>query len=219
MDRHQEKDYEEGKVMPENGAASNGFVDANPMDDLYYFQCLIKVMRQTIAEGKGFIRWKLVDAEKCMLILDDLERNMPKAIDLGLQTYTQRDRIFENSQEDAVGRITTAEMRARATIEKANRDAERIIADATDEANAMLADAQERADYLVSQEEVLRRAQEEARDIKNDTTIQINEERLKAAHEIQKMLDGVEGGINQALDNIAHSRKKLENLSKPTENY
>lgn len=219
MDRHQEKDYEEGKVMPENGAASNGLVDANPMDDLYYFQSLIKVMRQTIEEGRSLFRFKLVDAEKCMLILEDLEKNMPRAIDLGLQTYTQRDRIFENSQEDAVGRITTAEMRARATIEKANRDAERIIGDATDEANAILADAQERADYLVSQEEILRRAQDEARDIRNDTAIQMNEERLKTAHEIQKMLDSVEGGINQALEGIVHSRKKLENLSKPTENY
>ena len=86
MDRRQEKDYEEGKVMPENSTASNGLVDANPMDDLYYFQCLIKVMRQTIDEARGISRWKLVDAEKFMLIIDDLEKNMPTAIDLGLQT-------------------------------------------------------------------------------------------------------------------------------------
>ena len=93
-------------------------------------------------------------------------------------------------------------------------DAERIIADANDEANAILADAQERADFMVSEDEILRRAREEARAIKNDARIEASEERLRANHDMLQLLIGVENSVAGALDEVSRRRKELEEASK-----
>lgn len=206
MDRHQDKRYEEEQINSQGGANQ-----AEPMDDMRYFLELTKAMRELIEDGRSVMgRWKLIDAKQALLILDDLYKNLPVAIQYGLQMYNERDRIMGNSENEARDRITTAEMRAKATTEAAKREADRIINDATDEANAIIADAQERADFMVSEDEILRRAREDARSIKNDAAIEITEERLKTNHEMLQLVLGVEDGLSAALDNIVRRRKELE---------
>ena len=209
MDRHQDNRYEEKQINAQGGANK-----AEPMDDMRYFIELTKAMRELIEDGKGVGRWKMIDARQALLILDDIYKNLPVAIQYGLQMYSERDRILGNSESEARDRITTAEMRANATLESAKREAERIVNDATDEANAILADAQERADYMVSEDEILRRAREEARTIKNDAAIEIAEERLKVNHEMLQLILGVEDGIGAALDSVVRRRKELEEETK-----
>ena len=209
MDRHQDNRYEEEQINTQGGAGQ-----AEPMDDMRYFIELTKAMRELIEDGKGLGRWKMVDTRQALLILDDIYKNLPVAIQYGLQMYSERDRILGNSETEARDRITTAEMRANATLESAKREAERIINDATDEANAILADAQERADYMVSEDEILRRAREEARSIKNDAVIEITEERLKVNHEMLQLILGVEDGLSAALDGVSRRRKELEEETK-----
>lgn len=207
MDRRQNNNFEEEQIEMEGA----GVADNEPVDDMRFFLGLIKALRETIMEAGGLFGRKLVDANKCIAILEDIDRNLPVAIQYGLQMYSERERILGNSETEARDRITTAEMRANATMEKARIEAERIVNDATDEANAILADAQERADYMVSEEEILRRAREEARTIKNDAHIEISEERLKANHEMLQILLGLEDSMGAAMESISYRRKELEN--------
>ena len=210
MDRHQDKVYEEEQVNAQGTAVNN----AEPVDDMRYFIELIKLMRDTIENGRGVGKYRVIDADRFIAMLNDLDENLPVAIQYGLQMFSERERILGNSENEARDRITTAEMRASATLDAAKRDAERIIADANDEANAILADAQERADFMVSEDEILRRAREEARAIKNDARIEASEERLKANHDMLQLLIGVESSVAAALDDVSRRRKDLEEATK-----
>lgn len=210
MDRHQDKFYEEEQIKGQGTTANNN----EPVDDMRFFIELIKLMRDTIENSRGFGRKRFIDYDEFTAMLNDLDENLPVAIQYGLQMYSERERILGNSETEARDRITTAEMRASATLEAARRDAERIIADANDEANAILADAQERADFMVSEDEILRRAREEARAIKNDARIEASEERLRANHDMLQLLIGVENSVAGALDEVSRRRKELEEASK-----
>jgi len=210
MDRQQDKHYEEEQIETQG----MGYDNAEPVDDMRFFIGLIKLMRDTVMNGKGLGRWKVIDSEQFTSMLDELDENLPVAIQYGLQMYSERDRILGNSETEARDRITTAEMRAKATKEAAQREADRILADAQDEANAILEDAQERADFMVSEEEILRRAREEARAIKNDAAIDAREMLLKANHDALQIIGGVEEELTLALENVSRRRKELTDVNK-----
>ena len=180
------------------------------MDDMYYFMVLLKAIREAVLEGKGVGNWKLVNVKKCLDILDDLDQNLPDAIQYGLQMYSDRERIMGNSENEARDRINEADRRARASLESAKAESERIIKDAEEEAAAILADANERADQLVSDSEIIIRAREEAHVMKNDARVEASEMRLKANHDVLQMLMGVEDDLSEAFNNISRRRKELD---------
>lgn len=210
MDRQQDMRYEEEQIENQ-GVGTNS---SEPVDDMRFFIGLIKLMRETVINGRGIGRWKMIDAAQFTSMLDELDENLPVAIQYGLQMYSERDRILGNSENEARDRITTAEMRAKATKEAAQREADRILADAQDEANAILEDAQQRADYMVSEDEILRRAREEARGIKNDAAIDARELLLKANHDALQLISGVEEELTVALENVSRRRKELTDVNK-----
>ena len=211
MDRDQEKFYEDEQKSTDQGAdtAENG---KEIVDDMSFFIGLIKAIRETLMMGRKIPltnKWS-VDAEQCLAILDDMENNLPEAIQYGWQMYSERDRIMGNAERQAMNRVTSAEMTANATLEDAKKNADRIIADAQDEANAILNDAQNRADKLVSDDEIVQRAREEARIMKNEAKVEIGEMRLKATHEALQMLTNVEDELAEALNAIRRNRKQLD---------
>lgn len=108
-----------------------------------------------------------------------------------------------------MNRVTSAEMRANAALEKAKREAEEIIADAENEARAILADAQERADHMVDENEIVRRASEEARIIRNDARVEASELRLKANHDAYQLLASVEDELVEACKSVRRRRAEL----------
>lgn len=213
MDRRQDK-FNEEEQLKAQGEAVNSNNNPEPVDDMSYFIKLINLLRDEIENSSGMGRFKFVDSKKLIAMLNDLDDNLPIAIQYGLQMYSERERILGNSEEDARKRIVDAEIRYNAMIEEANRKANQIVADANDEANAILADAKERADYMVSEDEIIRRAREEARAIKNDARIEASEERLKANHDITQMLVSVETTVGNVLDEVTRRRKELDEAVK-----
>lgn len=199
MDRDQRKDLDNEQMPQEDDIDIRP--DDGPVDDMRYYLSLLKAIRQTINGGKGFRRYKFVDVEQCNDILDDLDKNLPVAIQYGRRMYDEAGSGFWAWRKTKPGdRITTAEMRARKTLDDAQKQADRILADANEEANSLLADAKQRADYMVSDDEILRRAQEEAQVMKNNAAIQISEDRLKSSHEMLQLVRGVETELTEALE-------------------
>lgn len=209
MDHDQEKFYdgENLEVQPEQ--AQQNSVDE--IDDMKYFLELLKHMRVAIRSGANvpLTNKKIIDAEKCLMIIDDMERNLPDAVQYGLQMFAEKDRIMGSAETAAMNRVTSAEMRANAALEKAKREAEEIIADAENEARAILADAQERADHMVDENEIVRRASEEARIIRNDARVEASELRLKANHDAYQLLASVEDELVEACKSVRRRRAEL----------
>jgi vacuolar-type H+-ATPase subunit H len=214
MDREQEKFYEDEQKSTEQATSDieENFKSADSADDMSFFIKLLRALRETLEMGRKIPfsnKWS-VDAEQCLAILRDMENTLPEAIQYGWQMYSERDRIMGYAERKAMERVTSAEMSANSTLEEAKKNAERIVADAEDEANAIVNDAQNRADKLVAEDEIVQRAREEARIIKNEAKVEAGEMKLKATHEALQTLTGVEDELAEALNAIRRNRKQLD---------
>ena len=209
MDHDQEKFYEDEdqEVRAEPQEQQN----VDEIDDMKYFLELLKHIRAAIRSGTNvpLTNKKIIDADKCLMIIDDMERNLPDAVQYGMQMYSERERILGNAETTAMNRVSSAEMRANAALEKAKNDAEQIMIDAENEAHAILADAQERANHMVDENEIVRQAREEARIIKNDARVEASELRLKANHDAYQLLASVEDELTEACKAVRRRRAEL----------
>ena len=202
MERDQEKFYEEEE--------QNDHVDAQPVgdneevNDMVYFIEIIKNLRAVISQGKRLpmLNRAMVDTDQCLAMLDELDHNLPDAIQYGMRMYEEKSRIMSEAEETAIARVTTAERKAQKALEQARQDASQIVLDAEEDAKAIVADAQERADHMVSEDEIVRQARDEARSIKNDARVEAGEMRLKAAHDVYQMISQVEGSLNETMREI-----------------
>ena len=208
MDRDQEKFYEDEELdTRESTQAQPG----DEVNDMRYFLELLKHIRAAISAGTSvpLTGKKIIDAEKCLMIIDDMEKNLPDAVQYGLQMYSEQERIMNEAETKAMNRISSAEMRVNAALERAREDAEQRVLDAENEARAILEDAQERADHMVDESEIMRQAREEARIIKNDARVEASEMRLKAQHDAYQLLASVEDELTEACKNIRRRRSDL----------
>ena len=197
MDRDQEKFYEDEEFETQEELQTE---EGQEIDDMSYFIELLKHLRTAIERGNRvpLTSKVIIDADKCLMIVDDLENNLPDAVQYGMQMYSERNRIMGDAEETAISRVTSAEMRANAVLENARREAEQLVVDAEAEANAILQDAQERADHMIDESEIVRQAREEARIIKNDARVEASELRLKASHDAYQLLTSVEDELAEA---------------------
>ena len=202
MDRDQEKFYEDEDQEVRAEAQQPDMMDG--MNDMRYFLELLKHIRAAIQSGSNvpLTNKKIIDARECLMIIDDMERNLPDAVQYGMQMFSERERLLGNAETAAMNRVTSA-------LEKAKNEAEQIVADAESEANAILADAQERADHMVDENEIVRQAREEARIIKNDARVEASELRLKANHDAYQLLTSVEDELSEACKAIRRRRAEL----------
>jgi len=212
MDRDNGKFYEtEEETLPAEAEETKITMDDDEVNDIKFFSELLVLMRKAIENGGNvpFSSKKIVDADRCLMILDDMEHNLPDAIQYGMQMYNERGRLLNTARQSAQECVASAEMRARNTLDEARREAEQRIIEAENEADAILSDAQERADHKVEESEVLRVAQEEARAIRNDAHVEANELRLKASHAAYQMLSSVEQELSEMLKVVRRHRMEL----------
>ena len=213
MERDRDKFYSDDVNESQGGYDSSNHTEE--IDDMKYFLELLKHIRAAIKSGANvpLTSKKIIDADKCLMMIDDMERNLPDAVQYGLQMYNERDRILGNAESAAMTRVSSAEMRANAALEKAKAEAEQRIIDAENEARAIIEDAQDRADRMIEESEIVRQANEEARIIRNDARVEANELRLKASHEAFEVLAAVEDELSSAYKSVRRRRKELGDTS------
>ena len=209
MDRDQDRFYQDEEF--ESREEVQQTQNEEDIDDMRYFLELLKHIRSAITAGTSvpLTGKKIIDADKCLMIIDDMEKNLPDAVQYGMQMYSERERIMGEAENRAMNRISSAEMRANAALDKAREDAEQRVLEAENEARSILEDAQERADHMIDESEIMRQAREEARIIKNDARVEASEMRLKAQHDAYQMLSAVEDQLTEACKNIRRRRTEL----------
>ena len=209
MDREQDRFYQDEEFESRDDIQQSQ--NEEDIDDMRYFLELLKHIRAAITAGTSvpLTGKKIIDADKCLMIIDDMEKNLPDAVQYGMQMYSERERIMGEAESRAINRVTSAEMRANAALEKARDDAEQRVLEAENEARSILQDAQERADHMIDESEIMRQAREEARIIKNDARVEASEMRLKAQHDAYQILAAVEDQLNEACKNIRRRRTEL----------
>ena len=209
MDHDQERFYEaEEQQAQAEAQPANDHEDVN---DMVYFLELLKHLRILIERSSRvpLTGKALVDAESCLKIIDEMDLNLPDAIQYGMQMYSEKNRILGDAETTAISRVTSAEMKANKALENARREADQMVMEAEDEAKAILEDAQERADHMISDSEIVRQARDEARSIKNDARVEAGEMRLKASHDVYRMMSEVEGRLDETLKEMRRLRSEM----------
>lgn len=209
MDHDQEKFYEAEEQQAQ--AEAQPMNDHEDVNDMVYFIELLKHLRILIERGSRvpLTGKALVDVESCLRIIDEMDVNLPDAIQYGMQMYSEQKRILGDAESTAISRVTSAEMKANKALENARREADQMVMEAEDEAKAILEDAQERADHMISDSEIVRQARDEARSIKNDARVEAGEMRLKASHDVYRMMSEVEGRLDETLKEMRRLRTEM----------
>lgn len=209
MDHDQKEFYEAEEQQTQ--AEAQPMNDHEDVNDMVYFIELLKHLRILVERGSRvpLTGKALIDVESCLRIIDEMDQNLPDAIQYGMQMYSERSRIMGDAESTAISRVTSAEMKANKALENARREADQIVMDAEDEAKAILDDAQERADHMISESEIVRQARDEARSIKNDARVEAGEMRLKASHDVYRMMTDVEGRLDETLKEMRRLRSEV----------
>ncbi len=199
---HDQKEFnpqqEQEVQQPQTGAQS---AEDQEVNDMVYFLELLKHLRATVERGKRIpmSRLVMVDADTCMQIIDQLDQNLPDAIQYGMQMYSEKSRIMGEAESTAISRVTSAEMKAKMALENARREADQIVMDAEDEAQGIMDDATERAKMMVSESEIVRQARDEALSIRSEARVEAKELRLKANHDVHRLMNEVENHLSETL--------------------
>ncbi len=200
---------------------AEGADDEDDMNDTTYFMRLFDFLTKALQSGTNvpLTTKKLVDTEECFKILDDMQRNLPDAIQYGWKIYAEKDRILDKAENVAKAKVTSTNVRAKSIIddatakadgivESAQRRARATVADAEERANAMLDDAAQRAKRMVNESEIMQRAKSEAAIIIENARAEAHERRLKAVNDAYRLLEALEKQANGISD--ALNRKKNE---------
>ena len=199
---HDQKEFnpqlEQEVQQPQTGAQS---AEDQEVNDMVCFLELLKHLRATVERGKRIpmSRLVMVDADICMQIIDELDQNLPDAIQYGMQMYSEKSRIMGEAESTAISRVTSAEMKAKMALENARREADQIVMDAEDEAQGIMDDAMERAKMMVSESEIVRQARDEALSIRSEARVEAKELRLKANHDVHRLMNEVENHLSETL--------------------
>lgn len=212
MDRDRERFYDseaQGEDQP-GSAAQEQPPREQEMDDRQFFFETLDHLRSALQAGWSvpLTGKRVVDVDMCLMMVEDLERNLPDAIQMSMQIVAEQERIRNESESAAMNCVSKAEMRANAALEKAKNSAEQIMANAENEARLIVQDAEDRADHMVEESEIVRQAREEARDIINEARVNAQELRLKASHDAEMMMADAEDKLSDALK--AMRRKRSE---------
>ena len=165
------KNYEqEAEALNEQISSEiNNRLENEPTDEIKSFKELILIMRHALGEGKkpmlGFGKGRVVDVDTCIAILDDMEKNLPAAVQRGANMYGERERLMKKAEDDSRKYVVQAGMRANKMMDEAQQYADRTREDADTMAKRIIEEAEEKARELVSDSEIRRRAEREADDI------------------------------------------------------
>ena len=215
MDRDQQFYTDEEVESRDTGVSAE---EQDPMeaqegeiDDNGYFMELLGHLRNLIEMSKRIPMTgrSLVDSDSCLKIIDDLELNLPQTIQFCQNMNKEKDRILKDASDTAKRLVVSTEMQINKAKKKAHDEANQIRFDAETEADAIIADARERADHMVSESEVVRRAEDEARSIRNEARVAAEEMRLKANHDAYKLLESAETQLAEASEHLRAIRKQL----------
>ena len=99
MDHDQEKFYTDEEV-DSRAADQQGEQEVN---DTTYFIELMKHLRTLIERGSRIplSNKVVIDGNKCLMILDEIDKNLPDAIQYGIKMYSERDRLLTESESTA----------------------------------------------------------------------------------------------------------------------
>ena len=176
----------------------------NLMNLLAYLEDELTNARVVPMTGK-----RMLDAEMCLDIINDIRANLPHAVQYARQILNDRERISRSAEQTAANRVNSAKAHADAILDDANERANRVLADANKHAEDIIKDAEIRVRAMIDQSNIMKQAQLEADEIIREVREEAQERRNQAANYCDSLLHDAEETLQAAFDDIRRNRQAL----------
>lgn len=152
---------------------------------------------------------RMIDANMCIDIIQDIRANLPLAVQYSEQMLRDRERILRSAEQTAANKLASADVRANAAMDDAQERADRILSDAQLHADNIVKDAEVRARAMIDQNTIKLEAQKQAQEIVNEARLEAHERRAQAADYCDKLLRDAEETLSAAFDDVRRNRQAL----------
>ena len=217
-----ENDQKEFRQQEQEQEVQSSQKENEMLNDRDCFLELIDFLRKIVDQGRKIpmTRWTVIDDVDFMAAINQIDANLPNAIQLSIKIAEEEKRILGAAENAAHICITSAEMKARHRLEEASSKAEEILRDAEAQADAILKDtegqvewmlkeAEDRRALLVNQQGIVQTAKDEATRIVSSAKTDANEIRLKAKHDAQSIIEQVDDQVKEAYRRIQTLRNQM----------
>lgn len=120
------------------------------------------------------------------------------------------EQLKAQNTKEATDLLISAKQQAGDLVSEAQRNATEMVQEATDRAKAIIEEAQQKADQLVSEQEILVRAQAEAEALKQSTDQKVEEIYSKLYEHVDGVLAQLEQSISEKLTDIKLTRQQVD---------
>lgn len=172
----------------------------------------INMLRNELENAKSvpFSSARMVDAEKCLNMLEDIENTLPDAIKRGAWAYGQSEEMLRKAQDETRRHMASQEIQFQQRMEKREKRMAQNEQNAENRAKKIIADAERTADNMVRQGVIDSRVEEEVRAIRSNAQAQAHEMQLRVDDECYKKLDAISANMAKMLKEINRMRAEFE---------
>lgn len=175
----------------------------------------------------------VVSREALLDRLDQLQRSLPGAVNTAMeyvkniqmiQQQAEQDRtamlrdaqnqaqqMLQDAQQKSQAATSAAEYAAQETHRKSQEEATSCVEAARAEAARILEDAQRRAQALVGQEEIVRRARVEAKELKEGAQEEILQVRQNTFDYLDGLMEAMDRRLSETINDLRMERTELNN--------
>ena len=211
-DQYEQEQYDDIADTESVSAASDDFLEEEAENDVKYVFRLINMLRNELEMAKNvpFSSARMVDAEKCMNILDDIENTLPDAVKRGAWAYEQSEEMLRKAQDETRRHMASQEIQFQMKMEKREKRMAQNEQNAENRAKKILADAERMADNMVRQGVIDSRVEEEVRAIRSNAQAQAHDIQLRVDDACYKKLDDISTSMTKMLKEINRMRAQFE---------
>ena len=153
---------------------------------------------------------RLVDADMCLDIINNIRGNLPLAIQYAEQVMRDRENILVSAERTAANKLQAADVRANAAIDDSAKRSNQMIDEAQMHADKIIKEAEIRARAMIDQNAIKIAAQNEARAIVNEARAEANDRRLDASAYGEELLTNVERELMRAAEMVKQRRQAMD---------
>lgn len=211
-EQYEQEQYEETAMAEGESADVESMYDDVAENDLKMVYQLIDMLRREMETAKNvpFSSNRIVDTEKCLNMLDDLEDTLPDAVKRAAWTIDRSENMLRQAEDETTRHIASLELQHQKRMEKREQNMDRLEKEANARAAKIISDAEKKAANMVRQGVIESGIEDEIRAIRSNAQAQANELQLRVEDECFKKLDTISMTMGKMIKEINRMRAEFE---------
>lgn len=174
------------------------------MEVLHLLDSLLDVVEN--AKGIPFTNNVMINKDELLDLLEEVKTKMPDDIKQAQWVKEERQKLIMEARREADGLKREAEDK----MTDLKEEKQKYIAEAQREIEGMKAEAEKKAQALVDESEIMRRANEQAKDLLISAQAEAKKIRLGTRQYADEVLSDLEGHLSEMVNTVKGNREQLK---------